>query len=57
MLATLRQRNFALLWFGGFISLTGDRVLDVALPFYVYQTTHSTLITATMVAAELLPHL
>lgn len=57
MLATLRQRNFALLWFGGFISLTGDRVLMVALPFYVYQTTHSTLTTATMVAAQLLPHL
>ena len=29
MLATLRQRNFALLWTGGLISLAGDRMLQV----------------------------
>ena len=46
MLALLRQRNFALLWFGGLISLTGDWVLHAALPFYIYQQTHSTLATA-----------
>jgi MFS family permease len=57
VLATLRQRNFALLWFGGLISMTGDWVLYAALPFYVYQTTGSTLATAILVACELLPHL
>ncbi len=57
MLALLRQRNFALLWFGGLISLTGDWVLHAALPFYIYQQTHSTLATAALVAAELVPNL
>ena len=57
MLAILRQRNFALLWFGGFISFTGERALLVALPFYIYDQTHSTLITAIMVAAQILPYL
>src|SRR6266699_2033214 len=42
MLAVLRQRNFALLWFGQLISLTGDYVLIVALPFYTYQRAGST---------------
>lgn len=57
MLALLRQRNFALLWFGGLISLTGDWVLHATLPFYIYQQTHSTLATAALVAAELVPNL
>ncbi len=43
MLVVLRQRNFALLWFGQLISLTGDYVLIVALPFYTYQLTGSVL--------------
>ena len=30
MIATLRQRNFALLWFGGLIALVGDWVLITA---------------------------
>ncbi len=57
MLEVLRQRNFALLWFGGLISMTGDWVLYAALPFYVYQQTNSTLATAALVASELLPYL
>lgn len=57
MFTLLRRRNFALLWFGGLISLLGDRVLLVALPFFVYQQTGSTIATAVMVAAELLPQL
>ena len=57
MFTLLRQRNFALLWFGGLISIMGDWVLGVALPFFVYQASGSTLATAVMVAAELLPRL
>ncbi len=57
MFTLLRQRNFARLWFGGLISLMGDRVLMVALPFFVYQETGSTIASAVMVAAELLPRL
>lgn len=55
MLATLRQRNFALLWFGGLISLIGDRALLTALPFYVYQQTGSTLRQAALFTAYYLP--
>jgi MFS family permease len=57
MLNVLRQRNFALLWTGGLISLMGDHVLMVALPFFVYEETGSTFASALMVAAELLPRL
>ena len=57
MFILLRQRNFALLWFGGLISLMGDRVLLIALPFFVYQQTGSTIATAIMVASNLLPRL
>ncbi len=57
MFTLLRQRNFALLWFGGLISLMGDRVSLIALPFFVYQETGSTFASAVMVAANLLPRL
>ena len=57
MFTLLRQRNFALLWFGGLISIMGDWVLGVALPFFVYQVSGSTIATAVMVAMELLPRL
>jgi len=46
MLALLRQRNFSLVWFAGLISQTGDWVLLIGLPLYVYTLTHSTLSTA-----------
>ncbi len=52
---TLRQRNFALLWFGGLISLTGDWMLNIALPVYVYTVTGSTLATSVMFIAAFLP--
>jgi MFS family permease len=55
MLRILRQRNFALLWTGGLISLTGDWVLIVGLPVEVYRRTGSTLATAGMVLAFLVP--
>lgn len=55
MSAALRQRNVALLWTGGLISFLGDWMLRTALPFYVYQQTNSTLATATMTVAGILP--
>lgn len=56
MLTVLRQRNFALLWFGGLISIMGDWVLRAALPFYVYELSGSTMATALMFAARLVPN-
>ncbi len=55
MLAVLRQRNFALLWAGGLISMLGDWLLFIALPFYIYNLTGSTLATGGMFIAETLP--
>ena len=55
MLAVLRQRNFALLWAGGLISMLGDWLLFIALPFYIYNLTGSTLATGAMFVAETLP--
>jgi MFS family permease len=57
MLATLRQRNFGLLWMAGLISLAGDWMLRIALPIYVYQLTGSALATSTMLIAAMLPDL
>lgn len=57
MISVLRQRNFTLLWTGGLISQTGDWVLFVALPMYVYRLTGSTLATSGTFLAELIPYL
>lgn len=55
MFATLRHRNFALLWSAGLVSLAGDAALKTALPFYVYAQTGSTVASAGMVLASVLP--
>jgi predicted MFS family arabinose efflux permease len=55
MLRILRQPNFARLWFGGLVSLTGDWILIVGLPFEIYRRTGSTLATAIMAIAFLVP--
>ena len=55
MLRILRQPNFARLWLGGLISLTGDWILIVGLPFEIYRRTGSTLATGAMVLAFLVP--
>jgi MFS family permease len=57
MLQVLRQRNFALLWIGGLISMVGDWVLFVGLPFEVYRRTGSTLATGGMILALLIPRI
>src|SRR5919202_773791 len=57
MLATLRRRDFALVWLAGLISMMGDWVLYIALPIYVYQLTGSALATSAMFAAEMVPAL
>ncbi len=57
MLALLRQRNFSLFWFGQFISIIGDWVLFIALPFYTYSLTGSVLATGAMFMISTLPRL
>lgn len=57
MFTLLRQRNFALLWWGGLLSIIGNRMLTMTLPFYIYAKTGSTLATATMLIAMILPSL
>ncbi|HEV2406013.1 MAG TPA: MFS transporter [Ktedonobacterales bacterium] len=57
MLATLRNRNFALVWLGGFISLAGDWLLMIGLPIYTYTLTHSALATGVMFMASALPQM
>lgn len=55
MFAALHQRDFALLWFGQLVSIVGDRVLLIALPFYVYAQTGSALATGAMFIAQIAP--
>ena len=55
MLAVLRRRDFGLLWLAGLVSTAGDWVLYAALPFYVYERTGSTVATAGMIVARLVP--
>ncbi|WP_052351957.1 MFS transporter [Deinococcus pimensis] len=57
MYAVMRHRNYRLLWFGEFVSLLGDRALLVALPYFVYQQTNSTLATALLALTHYLPGL
>ncbi len=57
MLTLLRQRNYALLWVGGLISVLGDWVLIAALPFYVYNLTGSALASGGMFIALTLPNI
>ncbi|MEP7040048.1 MAG: MFS transporter [Chloroflexota bacterium] len=57
MLRVLRQRDYALLWFGGLISMLGDFVLFVGLPYEIYRLTGSTIATAGMLLAFLVPNI
>jgi MFS family permease len=57
MISVMRQRNFALLWSGGFISMVGDWMLFTALPISIYQLTGSALATSITFMARMLPGL
>ncbi len=57
MLKVLRQRNFFLLWLGQLISIIGDWVLVIALPFYTYNLTGSALASGGMFIVSTLPRL
>lgn len=57
MFAVLRQRNFASLWIGQIVSLIGDWVLLIALPFYIYTLTGSNLATGFMFIVQTVPRL
>lgn len=55
--ALLRHRDFMRVWWAGLISWTGNGMLFIALPVYVYGKTGSTLATALSVMAGALPML
>jgi MFS family permease len=57
MLATLFRRDFFLVWLAGLISVTGDWMLGIALPIYVFVLTGSILLTSTMLMASIVPNL
>ena len=53
--AVLRNRGFARVWTAGLISQSGDYMLVVALPFFVYRLTGSVLATGLMFLAAVAP--
>lgn len=57
MLTTLRQRNFSLLWLGGLISQTGDWLLQIGLPVYIYLLTGSALATSALFIVAFVPNI
>jgi predicted MFS family arabinose efflux permease len=55
MIATLKNKDFALLWTGGLISMTGNWMLMAALPFHVYAITNSALAASGILMAMVAP--
>lgn len=51
----LLNRDFLLLWQGKLVSMTGDFIYELALGFWVLQTTGSTALMGGLMAATLLP--
>ncbi|SRR5579883_494418 len=50
-----RNRNFALLYIGQFVSFMGTMITGVALPYQIYMETHSTLMVGLLSLVQLLP--
>lgn len=50
-----RNRNFAYLYMGQFISLMGTMITGVALPYQIYHETQSTLMVGLLSLVQLLP--
>ncbi len=57
MLATLRHRDFALLWIAGLVSVAGDYALIAALPLHAYALTGSAVAAGGVFAAAMLPRI
>lgn len=55
MLATIRQRDFTLLWLGGLISLAGDWTLNIGLPIALFALTRSILVLSVAVIVAMAP--
>lgn len=49
------NRNFRLLFLGQFVSLIGTTITGVALPYQVYEETHSTMLVGLISLSQLLP--
>jgi MFS family permease len=54
-LAPLKHRNFRLLFVGQFVSLFGSMLSYVALPYVLYQSTKSTVLTGLLGVIQLAP--
>jgi MFS family permease len=54
-LTSLRHRDFRLLFWGRLVSFLGSQVTYVAVPYQVYQLTHSPLLVGLLGVAELVP--
>jgi len=50
-----RNRNFAFLYVGQFVSYIGTMITSVALPYQIYTETHSTLMVGLLSLVQLLP--
>jgi MFS family permease len=57
LLSTLKQRDFALLWTGGLISMMGDWAMFAVLPFYAYEQTGSAFASGAVLTVLSLPGL
>ena len=55
MMAIFRNRNFSLIWFAGLISIMGNWIIMVALPYHIYNVTGSALATSAWLMAYILP--
>lgn len=55
MLATLRNRDFSLLWLGGLISLAGDWTLNIGLPIGLFALTRSIQVLSVAMVVGMLP--